>query len=202
MAEISLKPTALAGAPETSSIRTVGRSAGIAIGASALVAVCAHIAIPLGFTPVPITLQPFAVLLLGLLLAPGTAFAALALYLVEGSMGLPVFNPHGLGGIAQLFGPTGGYLLAEPFAAWLASVAFRAGRQSFPMALGAAALGDLVLLACGALWLGTLEHVRAALVLHQAVLPFLPSDALKVLCAASLAIAFRSIQRRTPSRNH
>src|ERR1700759_1798097 len=80
--------------------------AGIAIASTALVALCAHISIPLGFTPVPITLQPFAVLLLGLLLAPEISFAALSLYLLEGAAGLPVFSPHGPQGIAHLFGLT------------------------------------------------------------------------------------------------
>ena len=65
------------------------------VAATALVAICAHIAVPLGFTPVPVTMQTFAVLLLGLLFAPGPAFACLALYLAEGAVGLPVFSPHG-----------------------------------------------------------------------------------------------------------
>ena len=79
-----------------------------AIAGSLLVAICAHVSVPLLFTPVPLTLQTFAVLLLGLTLGPATAFAALALYLVQGAAGLPVFSPHGPGGILQLMGPTGG----------------------------------------------------------------------------------------------
>src|ERR1700761_9125818 len=122
--------------------------------ATALVAVCAHISLPLGFTPVPITMQTFAVLLLGLLFAPGPAFACLALYLVEGAVGLPVFSPHGPGGIAQLFGPTGGYLLSYPFAAALTSLLYRRGRRSFLTAFTAAGLGSVVILAAGATWLG------------------------------------------------
>src|SRR6201992_2483335 len=89
--------------------------------ATGLVAICAHIALPLGFTPVPVTMQTFAVLLLGLLFAPGPAFACMALYLAEGARGLPVFNPHGPGGLAQLLGPTGGYMMAYPLAGPLAS---------------------------------------------------------------------------------
>src|SRR6202453_2744538 len=89
------------------------------VSATALVAICAHIAVPLGFTPIPVTMQTFAVLLLGLLFGPGPAFACLALYLLEGAVGLPVFSPHGPGGIAQMLGPTGGYLLSYPFAAAL-----------------------------------------------------------------------------------
>src|SRR5580693_4239588 len=106
--------------------------------ATGLVAVCAHIAVPLGFTPVPVTMQTFAVLLLGLLFAPGPAFACLALYLVEGAVGLPVFSPHGPGGIAQLLGPSGGYLLSYPLAAGLASLIYRRGQRRFVAAFAAA----------------------------------------------------------------
>ena len=117
------------------------------VAATALVAICAHIAVPLGFTPVPVTMQTFAVLLLGMLFTPGAAFACLALYLAEGAVGLPVFSPHGPGGIAQLFGPTGGYLLSYPFAAALTSLLYHRGRRSFLTALTAAGLGSVVILA-------------------------------------------------------
>src|ERR1700761_3610314 len=126
-----------------SSGRHFARQAGIAIAATALVALCAHIAIPLGFTPVPVTLQPFAVLLLGLLFGPRFGFAALVLYLIEGASGLPVFNPHGPGGIAQLFGPTGGYLLAAPFAAATAGRIYCAASRRLRSPIPAAILGAL-----------------------------------------------------------
>lgn len=75
---------------------------------TALVALCARITIPLGFTPVPLTMQPFAVMLLGLLLEPAAGFSCLAFYLLEGATGFPVFTPHGLGGVLQILGPSGG----------------------------------------------------------------------------------------------
>jgi biotin transport system substrate-specific component len=155
------------------------------IAATALVAICAHIAIPLGFTPVPVTMQTFAVLLLGLLFTPGAAFACLALYLVEGAVGLPVFSPHGPGGIAQLFGPTGGYLLSYPFAAALTSVLYHRGRRSFVSALAAAGLGSVVILAAGATWLGVVTHLKFSVVFAQSVAPFLPGDAVKILAATA-----------------
>src|SRR5258708_27327523 len=80
----------------------------LAVGATALVAACAHVSLPLPFTPVPLTLQNFAVLLVGMVLGPVAGFSAMVLYLAEGAIGLPVFNPHGLGGVAQLLGPTAG----------------------------------------------------------------------------------------------
>ena len=76
-------------------------------------------------------MQTFAVLLLGLLFSPGPAFACVAIYLMEGAVGLPVFSPHGPGGMAQLLGPSGGYLLSYPFAAAVASYLYRRGRRRF-----------------------------------------------------------------------
>src|SRR5436309_11932974 len=95
------------------------KQAGIVIGASLVVALCARVTVPLPFTPVPLTLQNLGVLLVGLLLGSRRGFAALALYLVEGASGLPVFNPAGLGGVAQILGPTGGFLMAYPLVAFV-----------------------------------------------------------------------------------
>lgn len=173
-------------------VHSLARQTGVVIAATALVALCAHISIPLGFTPVPITLQPFAVLLLGLLLAPGISFAAMSLYLLEGAAGLPVFSPHGPAGIAHLFGFTGGYLLAAPFAAAVASLIYRSGKRKFLFALAGAAVGDAILLTVGALWLGTWTHAGFSVLLNQSVVPFLPSDALKVVAAAACAQIFAS----------
>ena len=155
------------------------------VPATALVAICAHIAIPLGFTPVPVTMQTFAVLLLALLFGPGPAFACLTLYLMEGAVGLPVFSPHGPGGMAQLLGPTGGYLLSYPFAAALASLLYRRGRRSFLAAVVSTGLASMVILAAGATWLGLLTHLKFSVVFTQSVAPFLAGDAVKVLAAAA-----------------
>src|SRR3977135_3824478 len=92
----------------------------LVVGASLFVALCARVTLPLPFTPVPLTLQNFGVLLVGLTLGSRRGFAALALYLVEGAVGMPVFNPAGLGGVAQLLGPTGGFLMAYPLVAFVA----------------------------------------------------------------------------------
>ena len=176
------------------------RNAGIVLAGSALAAVCAHIALPLYFTPVPLTLAPFAVLLLGLLLTPRLAAATLLAYLAEGALGLPVFAPTPVfaGGLAHLLGPTGGYLLAYPFAAMLISYLWRRTRRGFAAALLSAAVGNLVLLACGALWLAVLTHASIQSALPLAVLPFLPGDALKVAAAAALASGFYRLRRHKP----
>jgi biotin transport system substrate-specific component len=167
---------------------------------SALVAICAHIAMPLGFTPVPVTMQTFAVLLLALLFTPGAAFACLALYLMEGAMGLPVFSPHGPGGMVQLLGPTGGYLLSYPFAAALASWLYRRVRRSFLGALAGAGLASILILAGGATWLGLLTHVKLSVVFAQSVAPFLPGDAVKVLASTACVSMLQSFARDARNR--
>ena len=174
-------------------LHPLARKAVYAIAGSALVALSAHVSIPLGFTPVPLTLQPFAVLLLGLLLDPVTAFATLALYLAEGAAGMPVFSPHGPGGVAQLLGPTGGYLMAAPVAATAASVLSRLHR-SFLVMLASAAIGDAILLVTGAAWLGMLTHASLHVQFAQSIAPFLPTDAIKVLAAAVCAGTFASFR--------
>ena len=173
------------------------RTTGIVLVGSLFIAVCAHIALPLYFTPVPLTLQPFAVLLLGLLLSPRLASATLVTYLAEGAAGLPVFAP-GLafsGGMAHLLGPTGGYLLAYPVAVALISFLWRRTSRSFATAALSATAGNLVILACGALWLAVVTHASAQSVLTLAVIPFLPGDALKIVGAAALATGFRRFRR-------
>ena len=193
-----IQQTALA--QDRSWLASGSRRFAVVIGATAFVALCAHISIPLGFTPVPITLQPFAVLLLGLLLTPSDSFSALTVYLLEGAAGLPVFSPHGVGGLAHLFGPTGGYLLAAPFAACVAGLLYRAFQQRAWAAFAGAAIGDLILLATGALWLEVLTHTSFSALLSVSVVPFLASDAAKVLAAAACALIFRSFATRTSSR--
>jgi biotin transport system substrate-specific component len=185
-----------ASAQPASATRTWLRSTGIVLAGSALVAVCAHLALPLYFTPVPLSLAPFAVLVLGLLLRPGLAAATLGAYLLEGAAGLPVFSPTpALPGLAHLIGPTGGYLLSYPLAAALiALLVSRFGRSFVPAALAAIA-GSLVILASGALWLAVLSHISLASAFTLGVLPFLPGDALKVAAAAGLAAGFHRLRR-------
>ena len=164
------------------------RNIGIMLVGSALIAVCAHVSVPLWFTPVPGTLQPFAVLLLGLLLGPRLALGATVAYLAEGAAGLPVFTPLGPGGVAQLLGPTGGYLLSYPIVAPLVSAQWRRGERNFSRGLAVAGTGSLVTLGMGAVWLGFLTHAAPPMVLSHAVLPFLPGDVLKVCAAAGIAV--------------
>src|SRR6476659_8985067 len=90
------------------------------VGFAAAVAAASQIAIPIPGTPVPFTLQPMLVVLAGILLGPAAGATSMLLYLLAGAAGLPVFTPIGLPGIARFFGPTGGYLIAYPAAAFVA----------------------------------------------------------------------------------
>lgn len=176
------------------------RNACIVVAGSVIVALCAHVSFPLYFTPVPLSLAPFAVLLLGLLLSPRLAAATLGAYLVEGAIGLPVFSPSPLapGGLAHLLGPTGGYLMAYPLAAPLISSLWRRIRRSrgweLRTATLSAAVGSLVILVSGALWLAFLTHASARSILSLAILPFLPGDALKVIVAAAIAAGLQRLR--------
>src|SRR5438105_5008925 len=137
------------------------KQAALVVGASLFVALCAHVTIPLPFTPVPLTLQNFGVLVVGLTLGSRRGFLALALYLAEGAAGLPVFNPTGLGGVAQVLGPTGGFLMVYPLVAGLAGLVFEQGKRTFARAAVAGLLAAIVLFAGGIAWLAVLTHSLA-----------------------------------------
>ena len=158
------------------------------IGASAFVAACAHISLPLPFTPVPLILSNLAVLLVGLALGSTAAFSALALYLAEGAMGLPVFAP-GTPGVAHLMGPTGGYLFAYPVAAavagWLVN-ALQPITTRFRSALVASIAATLLIFVVGAAWLAHLAHLNATATWTLAVAPFVPGEIVKITVAAGI----------------
>src|SRR5271166_5615712 len=162
----------------------------IVICASAVIAVGARLMVPLPFTPVPLTLANFGVLLVGLTLGSRRGFAAAALYLAWGAMGLPVFNPVGPGGIAQLLGPTGGYLLAYPVMAFVAGWVADRGPSSFARNVVAGAIGELALFAGGLSWLALLTHSwqRAA---YFGLYPFLFAEVMKIMVAAAIALRLR-----------
>jgi len=170
------------------------RQAGLVVGASLFIAVCAHVTLPLPFTPVPLTLQNFAVLLVGLMLGSRAGFAALVLYLAEGAMGLPVFNPAGPGGIAQLMGVTGGFLLAYPFVAALAGWIMERGSKGFWRAILAGTLAEMVLFAGGIGWLAVWTH-SFSLALRFGLYSFVFAELLKIVWAATISFGWQRIHR-------
>jgi len=170
------------------------RQVAIVVGASMFVALCARITLPLPFTPVPLTLQNFGVLLVGLMLGSRRGFAVLALYLAEGAAGLPVFNPTGPGGIAQLLGPTGGFLMVYPLVAGLAGWIMEHGQKSFTRAAVAGLLADFVLFAGGLGWLAILTHSLAQAV-RLGFYWFIFAEVIKVMAAAAIAVRLRRAPR-------
>ena len=157
-------------------------NAALIVGASAVTALAAQIAIPLPWTPVPITGQTFAVLLTGAVLGARRAFLAQALYLLEGALGLPVFAA-GASGALKLIGPTGGYLMAFPFAAAaVGALCERGWDRRFGSMLLAMLLGSAVIFALGLVQLS--RFVPAPALLAQGLLPFIPGDVIKSSLAA------------------
>jgi biotin transport system substrate-specific component len=183
----------LASAREGIVVSEMARQVALVVGASLFVAVCAHIAIPLPFTPVPLTVQNFGVLLVGLMLGSRRGFAALALYLAEGAMGLPVFSPVGPGGIAHLLGPTGGFLLVYPLVAWVVGYVMEHGSRSFARAAIGGLLGEVVLFTGGLAWLAVLTHSMAQ-AFRWGLYWFLFAEVIKVMMAAGIAAQW---QRRS-----
>ena len=170
------------------------RAAAVVLGAT-LVALAAQIAVPLPGTPVPFTLQPLAVLIVGGLLGPGLGAASLLCYLAAGAMGLPVFTPVGLPGIARLVGPTGGYLLAYPVAAF--AVGRLAGDGTRLARLALALVAGLVLIHLGGLAQLLLITGSIRTAARFGTLPFLLGDLIKlVLAALTLRPTIRPVRAR------
>jgi biotin transport system substrate-specific component len=153
------------------------RFAAVTLGV-VLVAAAAQVAVPLPGTPVPLTLQPLAVLIVGGLLGPWLGASSLLIYLALGAAGLPVFTPIGLPGIARLIGPTGGYLLAYPLAAY--AVGKVSGEAPGHARVALAALAGLVLIYLGGMaqLLLLTGSLRAAA--RFGSLPFLIGDLIKL----------------------
>ena len=175
---------------------TLAHNALLVAGGSLLVTLCAQVSLPLPFSPVPVTGQTFAVLLLGATLGARRSAAALLLYLVEGAAGLPVFAPGGLPGVARLAGPTGGYLLAFPAAAFLVGLAAEHLPRRWWTWLGAALAAEAVILAAGTAWLALLTQASWTEAARLGAWPFLPGSVAKAaLVALCLPASWWAVER-------
>lgn len=169
--------------------RTFPRAAGwlrdvtlIVLGAL-FVAALAQVKIPLPFTPVPLTGQTFAVLLVGATLGSKRGAASMALYIALGALGLPVFA-GGASGIAYLSGATLGYLVGFVLAAYIIGLLAERGlERSVRTSLIPFMLGTLIIYICGALWLAVILGSLGKAI-ASGVLPFLIGDAIKLIAAS------------------
>lgn len=169
------------------------RAGAVVLGA-VFVAIAAQVAVPLPGTPVPMTLQPLAVLLVGGLLGARLGAASLILYLAMGAAGLPVFTPTvPLVGIARLLGPTGGYLLAYPLAAYAVGALLTPGRRPGVGRVALAVLAGLALIHLGGLAQLAVLTGDLSAAARFGTLPFLLGDLVK------LAIAVPVIARLGPT---
>ena len=182
----TLLTSALAGAKMGPAIRI----ASVALF-TGLTAVAAQVSIPVPFTPVPLTLQPMIVLLGGAVLGARLGMLTQILYVLAGIAGLPVFavSPSLPQGALRLIGPTGGYLMSYPFAAYLTGwLAERGFDRRYVTSVIAMSIGLAVIFACGVLWLAWFARpaVGVDAALRTGLYPFLPVDVFKLLVAAAV----------------
>ena len=159
------------------------RDALLVVGGAAFTALAAQVSIPLPFTPVPVTLQTFAVLLTGAALGTIRGTLSMLLYLMVGVLGAPVFSNHSSGWGGASFGYVIGFVLA---AAVVGRLAERGATRGIVRTAGVMVIGNLVIYAVGVPWLMAVAHLSFPRALALGVVPFLLGDAIKVAVAAGL----------------
>jgi biotin transport system substrate-specific component len=171
---------------------------------SVLTAAAAQVSVPLPFTPVPLTLQPMVVLIGGAVLGPRLGMLSQVLYLVAGIAGLPVFAASATlpQGALRLIGPTGGYLMSYPFAAFLTGwLAERGFDRRYVTSVLAMAAGLTVIFTGGVCWLALFARPLPAglsVALATGLYPFIPVDLIKIaIASAILPTAWALLGRRT-----
>ena len=182
-------------AVEQSRSASISRQVLLVVGASLLMAICGRLSMPLPFTPVFLTAANFGVLFIALTLGSQRAAAAMLLYLAEGAMGLPVFSPAGPGGIAQLLGPTGGYLMAYPVVALVAGWISERGQRSALRFAMAAIIGEVLLFVSGVSWLVAALQVPLAQATNWGIYPFVPAEIIKVMSAVGASLRLHRSSR-------
>ena len=156
----------------------------LVIGGSLLIALCARITVMLPFSPVPVTAQTFAVLVIGALLGAKRGGLAALAYIIEGALGLPVFALGG--GFAVLLGPTGGYLIAFIPAAYVTGFLAQKGwDRRIGTTVLAMIFGNIVIYTFGLLWLSRLMGISKT-VPAMGLYPFIVGDLAKIVLAAAV----------------
>ncbi|AYO30987.1 MAG: biotin transport system substrate-specific component [Thermoanaerobacteraceae bacterium] len=158
---------------------------------AALTAVFSYIEVPLPFSPVPITAQTLAVMLAGSILTPGAALLSMVVFLLLGIIGLPVYA-GGASGIGTFFGPTGGFLMSWPIAAFIMAHIMRRIKPGFMSILLVNILGGIIIIyAIGVLYLARVAHLTLPAALVAGALPFIPGDVIKALLSTTIALSIR-----------
>jgi biotin transport system substrate-specific component len=165
--------------------------AGLVLTGTLILAASAQISIPMW--PVPLTMELYAVLLIGAFFGWRLGAVTIAAWLLEGALGLPVFA-HGTGSVASFMGPTAGYLLSFPLVGAIAGLATVRGRQAFgPLRVFAILwFAGLICLLAGWAWLSVMIGAKAAWV--SGVVPFLFGDAVKAALATATLVVWRTIR--------
>jgi biotin transport system substrate-specific component len=158
---------------------------------AALISVLSQIAIPLPFSPVPVTLQTFAVVLTGAILGSRKGFLAMAVYTLMGAFGLPVFA-QAKSGFPVIFGPSGGFIFGFIIAAYLiGKIIEKKEIQTYAGTLGAMAIGLVVIYTLGLLQLKFVLGLSFGKAFMVGVVPYLPLEVVKTLLGAYIGFAVR-----------
>lgn len=160
---------------------------------AAMIAAGAYLAIPIG--PVPIVLQNLFVFLSGLLLGSRWGFACVAVYILVGACGLPIFS-IGRGGIGHILGPTGGYLMGFLPAVYVIGLITEKTKHHVIIDVIAMVCGGIIIYACGVTWLKVITGMTLTKTLAVGMYPFILGDALKIAAAVPIAKALRPVINR------
>mgnify|MGYP006269963193 CR=1 FL=1 len=189
MALASPQPRVIADVVHTAWVRNIV----LVVAGTAFVSICAQVAIPLPFTPVPLTLQTFAVVLTAGVLGSWRGAASMLLYAIIGSLGAPIFflGSSGFGGV------TFGYVIGFIVGAFVVGrIAEGGATRHFWRAVGLMVIGNVIIYAFGTTWLAISLQWDAATAIAKGVLPFLVGDAIKILIAAGLLpLTWKGLQK-------
>lgn len=157
---------------------------------AAILCILAPMAITLGFTPIPITLGTFAILMAGIILGRVRGTVCVLIYILLGAVGLPVFSGY-MGGIQKILGPTGGYLWGYLFLVWLTGFFVEYFKGKWYMCFLGAVLGVASLYAFGTLWMMISLEMTFFKALMAGVVPFVPFDLMKIVVAVVACLPVR-----------
>lgn len=167
------------------------------LAGAGVIALAAQVRIPVPGTAVPMTLQSLAVLVLGLTMAPSRSVGAVVLYVLAGTIGLPVFAANSLG----LFGPTGGYLMGFVPAVWMTAVLRGSGPATWLRLAACAAIGIGIIMTSGVLWLSWWSGASLSQAILLGLAPFAVKAMIEVVLAAGVAGKFLSWRSRVQNRS-